>query len=160
MATCKPVSTPLPVNLEVSLKDSPEVADPELQAEYRAFVSSLTYSRICINGHVSRLGYVLPASLYLHTSASLNTDPTNMTTTPKVKSSSSKGVVPYDLINIAPYDLIDIAQSQIAMHFELLSIRLPSHSVGNIQILVSADINYSYNLMFVYTLFVETEPGR
>jgi hypothetical protein len=75
-----------------------------------------------------------------------------MTTTPKAKSSSSEGIV--------PYDLIDISQSKIAMRFELLSIRLPSHRVGNIQVLVSADINHSDYLVFVYALFVETEPGR
>jgi hypothetical protein len=47
MATCKQVSTPLPVNLELSLKDSPEVVDPELKAEYRAVVSSLMYLYQC-----------------------------------------------------------------------------------------------------------------
>jgi hypothetical protein len=39
MTECKPVSTPLPVNLDLSLKDSPEEVDPKLQAEYRAIRS-------------------------------------------------------------------------------------------------------------------------
>jgi hypothetical protein len=43
MTECKPVSTPLPVNLDLSLKDSPEVVDPKLQAEYRAIVGSLMH---------------------------------------------------------------------------------------------------------------------
>ena len=40
MTECKPVSTPLPVNLDLSLKDSPEEVDPKLQAEYRAIIGS------------------------------------------------------------------------------------------------------------------------
>lgn len=43
MTECKPVSTPLPVNLDLSLKDSPEEVDPKLQAEYRAIIGSLMY---------------------------------------------------------------------------------------------------------------------
>jgi hypothetical protein len=45
MTTSKtmPTSTPLPVNLDLSLKDSPEEVDSELQAEYRAIVDSLMY---------------------------------------------------------------------------------------------------------------------
>jgi hypothetical protein len=38
MTECKPVSTPLPVNLDLSLKDYPEEVDPKLQAEYRAII--------------------------------------------------------------------------------------------------------------------------
>jgi hypothetical protein len=43
MTECKPVSTPLPVNLDLSLKDFPEEGNPKLQAEYRAIVGSLMY---------------------------------------------------------------------------------------------------------------------
>ena len=47
MSECKSVSTPLPLNLDLSLKDSPElgpeVVDTELQEEYRAIVGSLMY---------------------------------------------------------------------------------------------------------------------
>ena len=43
MSECKSVSTPLPLNLDLSLKDSPEVVDTELQGEYRAIIGSLMY---------------------------------------------------------------------------------------------------------------------
>ena len=43
MKECKPVSTPLPLNLDLSLKDSPDEVDRELQSEYRAIVGSLMY---------------------------------------------------------------------------------------------------------------------
>jgi hypothetical protein len=86
--------------------------------------------------YVSRLGSVLPASAYLHTPASLNTDPTNATTTPKAKSGSSEGVV--------RCYLVDIAQREIAMCFELLSVTLLGHHIGDI--LASADIYQSDNV--------------
>ena len=37
------MSTPLPLNLDLSLKDSPDKVDPDLQEEYRAIVGSLMY---------------------------------------------------------------------------------------------------------------------
>ena len=43
MQGCKPTSTPLPLNLDLSLKDSPDEVEPVLQAEYRAIVGSLMY---------------------------------------------------------------------------------------------------------------------
>ena len=43
MADSKPVSTPLPLNLDLSLKDSPDQVDPDLQEEYRAIVGSLMF---------------------------------------------------------------------------------------------------------------------
>ena len=43
MKECKPVCTPLPLNLDLSLKDSPDEVDRELQSEYRAIVGSLMY---------------------------------------------------------------------------------------------------------------------
>ncbi len=43
MTECTLVSTPLPVNLDLSLENSPEEADPKLQAEYSAIVGSLMY---------------------------------------------------------------------------------------------------------------------
>ena len=43
MSECNSVSTPLPLNLDLSLKDSPEVVNTELQGEYRAIVGSLMH---------------------------------------------------------------------------------------------------------------------
>ena len=43
MQGCKPVVTPLQLNLDLSLKDTPEVVDPDLQYEYQAIVGSLMY---------------------------------------------------------------------------------------------------------------------
>ncbi len=43
MQNCKSASTPLPLNLDLSLKDSPDEVDPDLQSEYRAIVGSLMY---------------------------------------------------------------------------------------------------------------------
>ena len=40
MCECKSVSTQLPLNLDLSLNDSPKVVDTELQGEYRAIVGS------------------------------------------------------------------------------------------------------------------------
>ncbi len=38
MTDCKPVKTPLLRDLNLSLMDSPDEVDPELQSEYRAIV--------------------------------------------------------------------------------------------------------------------------
>jgi hypothetical protein len=40
---CKPVKTPLSRELNLSLMDSPDAVDPDLQCEYRAIVGSLMY---------------------------------------------------------------------------------------------------------------------
>ena len=43
MTECKPVKTPLPRDLNLSLMDSPDEVNPELQSEYRGIVGSLMY---------------------------------------------------------------------------------------------------------------------
>ena len=43
MTECKPVKTPLPRDRNLSLMDSPDEVDPEIQSEYRAIVGSLMY---------------------------------------------------------------------------------------------------------------------
>jgi hypothetical protein len=43
MTDCKPVKTPLSRELNLSLMDSPDEVDPEIQSEYRAIVGSLMY---------------------------------------------------------------------------------------------------------------------
>ena len=43
MSECTPVSTPLPLNLNLSRLDCPDEVDSKLQAEYRAIVGSLMY---------------------------------------------------------------------------------------------------------------------
>jgi hypothetical protein len=43
MTYCKPVITPLSRDLNLSLMDSPDEVDPELQSGYRAIVGFLMY---------------------------------------------------------------------------------------------------------------------
>ena len=43
MSECIPVSTHLPLNLNLGLLDCPDEVDSKLQAEYRAIVGSLVY---------------------------------------------------------------------------------------------------------------------
>ena len=43
MEDCNPKSTPLDVNLDLSLKDCPDVVDPVLQHRYRELIGSLMY---------------------------------------------------------------------------------------------------------------------
>jgi hypothetical protein len=43
MTECKPVTTPLPRDLNLSLIDSPDEVNPELQSEYRGIVGPLMY---------------------------------------------------------------------------------------------------------------------
>jgi hypothetical protein len=43
MTDYKPVKTPLSRDLNLSLMDSPDEVDPELQSQYRAIVGSLMY---------------------------------------------------------------------------------------------------------------------
>ena len=43
MEDCNPKSTPFDVNLDLSLKDCPDVVDPVLQHRYRELIGSLMY---------------------------------------------------------------------------------------------------------------------
>ena len=64
MSECTPVSTPLPLNLNLSLLDCPDEVDSKLQAEYRAIVDSLMY--LCQWTHPD-LGFTVTfLSRYLH----------------------------------------------------------------------------------------------
>jgi len=64
MKECKHVCTPLPLSLELSLKDSPDEVDSDLQSEYRAIVGLLTY---LYQWTPPNLGYAVTFfSRYLH----------------------------------------------------------------------------------------------
>ncbi len=64
MTDCKPVKTQLSRELNLSLMDSPDEVDPEIQSEYRAIVGSLMY---LYQRTRPDLGFAVPfLSRYLH----------------------------------------------------------------------------------------------
>ena len=50
MTDCKILKTPLPRDLNLSLMDSPDEVDPDIQSEYRATVGSLMYLSVETSG--------------------------------------------------------------------------------------------------------------
>jgi hypothetical protein len=69
MTTCKPVSTPLPVNLDLSLNDFHEEVDPKFQAEYCAIVGSLMYLYQCTRQDLG-FAYLFCQGIYITSSKS------------------------------------------------------------------------------------------